>query len=120
MCFIELTGMKFHSFIGHFDEEKHIGDNFNIDIKIKTDCEKAAKTDKLKDALDYQEVYKIIKQQMQIKCNLLENVANRIIEQLFSQFTQITEIELKVSKLSPKLGGIVNKVSVIMHKKRNK
>ena len=114
MCWIELKGMKFHAFVGHFDEEKDVGNKFNVDLRVKTGCKKAAESDKLHDALDYQLLYGVVKDQMRKKCNLVENVAMRILNAVFKNFAEISEAEVKVTKLSPKLGGLVDEVSIIM------
>ena len=115
---IILNGMEFHSYIGHFDEEKKVGNPFVVDLKIKVDCQPAANTDDLKNALDYQIVYSIVKEEMKKKCNLIENVAERIIESLFSEFDIINKVKVKVSKLNPSLGGKIQNVSVVMNKKK--
>ena len=118
MCVIELKGMEFHSFIGHYDEEKQIGNNFKVELRMKTDCQRAGESDNLNDALDYQLAYNIVKKEMQHKCNLLENVAKRIVDALLQGLDMLEEVEVKVTKLYPKLGGIVDEVSVIMEGKR--
>ncbi len=111
MGLIELKGMEFHAFIGHYDEEKQIGNNFKVDIKLWYDHTKAAETDRLFDALDYQHVYNIVRHEMSEKCNLLENVANRIIKKLIRDFPQLDRVSVKIRKLYPKLGGMVEEVS---------
>ena len=118
MNFLEIKGMKFHSFIGHYDEEKEIGNRFNVDIKIGVDIKPAGESDKLKDALDYVAVYKVIKKEMQKKCNLVENVALRIKSVIFENFPQAQSIYLKITKLSPQIGGVVDEMSIIINEKR--
>ena len=118
MNYLELKGMKFHAFIGHFDEEKQIGNKFNVDIQLAVDCTKPAKTDKLKDAVDYVEVYKTIKKEMQKKCNLVENVAERVKSSIFEKFPEVQGLTLKITKLSPKIGGMIDEMSIIVDEKR--
>ena len=118
MTHIEIKGMKFHSFIGHYDEEKQIGTKFNIDLKVKTDCKKAGKSDSLDDALNYVELYAVVKKEMQKKCNLVENVSERIKSLIFEKFPTVEHIYLKISKLSPKIGGMVDEVSIIVEEER--
>ncbi len=113
MDFIELKGMKFHSFIGHYDEEKQIGNKFNVDLLIQADCTKASETDSLSNALDYVSVFSVVKTEMEKKCNLVENVVKRISDSLMQKFSKIKALEIKVSKLSPKIGGLVDEVSII-------
>ena len=118
MDYIEIKGMKFHSYIGHYDEEKQIGNKFNVNLKIRTNCEKAGKSDNLDDALDYVSVYSVVKKEMNKKCNLVENVVARVKSSIFENFEQIEHLELKITKLSPKIGGMVDEVSVIVEEER--
>lgn len=118
MEYLEIKGMKFHSYIGHFDEEKEIGNKFDVSIRLGIDYLKAAETDKLKNAVDYVSVYNLIKAEMKKKCNLVENVAFRIKAVIFENFPQVQSIYLKIAKLSPKIGGIVDEMSIIIDEDR--
>jgi len=114
MGLIELEGMEFYAYHGHFREEQVVGNRFIVDLKIGTDTTKAANSDNLNDALDYQKVYNIVSKEMEIKSFLLENIAGRLKEKLINEFPQINYIELRVSKINPPLGGKVQKVSVVL------
>ncbi|OFX37927.1 MAG: dihydroneopterin aldolase [Bacteroidetes bacterium GWA2_32_17] len=114
---IIIEGMEFYAYHGHFAEEQIVGGKFIVDITIDTDTEKAGKSDSLLDALDYQDVYKTIKTEMETKSFLLENIAYRIINKLFEKYLSISAIVLKVSKINPPLGGKIEKVSVRLEKK---
>ncbi len=111
---IQIEGMQFYAFHGHYEVEQIVGNDFRVDIKINTDCEKSAKTDNLDDALNYQAVYEIIQKEMTVKSRLLENLARRILDALYFEFPQIQKIKLKISKLNPPLGGETEKVSIIL------
>ena len=114
MGIIEIEGMEFYAYHGHYEVEQKVGNRFLLDIYIETDCSKAAISDKLDDALDYQNIYVIVKNEMNIVSNLLENVAGRILDRLKSQFPEIVKASVKISKMNPPLGGTVEKVSVTM------
>ncbi len=114
---IELKDMEFHAYIGHYDEEKIVGTKFSVDLVLETDCTMAGISDNLNDALDYQIVYKIVKKEMAVVCNLVENVAKRILDKLFEVFENISWARVKVSKLNPTLGGKIGAVSVSVEKK---
>ncbi len=55
---------------------------------------------------------------MMKKCNLVENVANRIKSAIFKNFVEVQELHLKITKLSPKIGGIIDEMSIIINEKR--
>lgn len=112
MGYIELEGMEFYAFHGHFREEQLVGNRFIVDLKIETDTVAAESSDCLEDALDYQQVYRIIAGEMKQKSFLLENIAARIRNKLTETFPQITMMKLKVTKINPPLGGRVRQVSV--------
>ena len=61
MGLIEIEGMHFFAFHGHFEAERVVGNDFLVDVSLKTDCTAAAKSDNLDDALNYQAVYDLIK-----------------------------------------------------------
>ena len=113
---IELLGMEFYSYIGHYNEEKQIGNYFTIDLIINFGSQKAGISDNLNDALDYQAIYKIVKKEMSLKCNLLENVCKRILDKIKKYDTKIENIDIRVAKLNPTLGGKIDKVAVRMKK----
>jgi dihydroneopterin aldolase len=106
--------MEFYSFHGHFREERIVGNKFLVNLTIETDMTVPARTDNLKDAVNYQKAYEIVKQQMDIKSYLLENIAGRILDALFTEMKGIQKATVKVSKLNPPLGGKISSVSVEM------
>ena len=115
MGLIEIEGMKFYAFHGHFEAERVVGNEFEVSVKIETDCTAAAQSDKLDDALNYQKVYELIQVEMKIASHLLENVARRILNSLYSHFSTIQKASIKISKLNPPMGGEIEKVSVTLN-----
>lgn len=111
---IEIENMEFYAFHGHFKEEQVVGNKFLVSISIETDCSKAAESDLLHDALDYQKVYKLIKLEMDRPSHLLEHVCKRILDRLYAEFDTIHSACLKVSKLNPPMGGQIERVSLTM------
>lgn len=109
---IEIEGMEFYAFHGHFAEEQIVGNYFLVDVKIECDCDAAAQSDELNDALDYQMVYRIVKEEMQIKSKLLEHLCKRILDRFYETFPKIIHARIKVKKMNPPMGGKMNSVSV--------
>ena len=60
--------------------------------------------------------YGIIKVQMEQKSHLLENIASRILNALYSEMSGIKKARVKVSKMNPPVGGKVHSVSVIIER----
>jgi len=116
MGLIEIEGMEFYAFHGHYKEEQIVGSKFLVDLTIETDMEKPAETDNLRDAVNYQQAYGIVKVQMEQKSHLLENIASRILDALYSEMSGIKKARVRVSKMNPPVGGKANSVSVIVER----
>lgn len=116
MGVIEIEGMKFYAYHGHFAAEQIVGNNFEVYLRIETDCGKAAASDRLDDALNYQRLYETIQEVMTEKSSLLENVAKRILDKLYDNFEGIESARVKISKLNPPMGGEIEKVSVMLER----
>ena len=114
MAIIEIEGMEFYAFHGHFEVEKVAGNRFLVNLKIEADLSKAGHSDCLEDTLDYQKAYLAVKEEMAISSDLLEHVCQRIIIRIRSEFPDAQKVSVKVSKMNPPMGGQIEKVSLTM------
>ena len=114
MGLIQIEGMEFYAFHGHYREEQIVGNKFQVDLTIETSMDIPRATDNLKDAVNYQRAYQIVKQQMGEKSHLLEHIAGRILDALYAELEGIKKATVKVSKLNPTMGGKIGSVSVVM------
>lgn len=112
MGLIRIEGMEFYAFHGHFREEQIVGNKFVVDLEMETDMTIASASDNLKDAVNYQMAYQVVRNEMETKSYLLENIAGRILDALYSELTGIIRARVKVSKLNPPMGGKIGSVSV--------
>lgn len=112
MGVIRIEDMEFYAFHGHYREEQIVGSHFMVDVTIETDTDKAGKSDELRDTLNYQTAYLIVKREMEKTSNLLEHIATRILEALYSELAGIRKATVKVAKLNPVMGGRIGQVSV--------
>jgi len=70
------------------------------------------------DYVDYVHLNKIVKEEMAIRAKLLENVAGRISDRIFSELPQVQKLKLKIAKVNPPIGGDVAQVIVKIKRKR--
>jgi len=110
--------MEFHAFHGCLEFEQQLGNTFVVSLRMEINTEQAGKTDNLYDTLNYQVVYDVVKEQMEIPSKLIEHVGQRILDSVFEKFTQIEELNVKLSKLNPPLGGKVERVTIELIRKR--
>ncbi|MGB4414968.1 MAG: dihydroneopterin aldolase [Paludibacter sp.] len=118
MSEIKLENMEFHAYHGYMGHEQTLGNTFLVSVDMKLHTELAEITDKLEDTLNYQTVYNVVKEQMEVPSKLIEHVGYRILNAIFNQFPQIQRVKVKISKQNPPLGGKVSAVSFQLEKKR--
>lgn len=120
MSKIALKGMRFFGYHGCHKEEQKIGNHYVVDLILKTDLDKAARSDLLADTIDYVTVHKLVEKEISITSKLLENVAQRIINSIEKKYSVVEQINVKVSKLNPPVGGEVEEVCIELEKKLRK
>ncbi len=114
MSTIRLKNIKIYAFHGCMVEERKIGSDYLVNLSVKANLEKAAKSDSIKDTIDYVHLQKIVKEEMAIRSKLLEHVGQRIIDAIFNQIPLAEVVKVTVSKVNPPIGGDVAEVSVAM------
>ena len=115
---IIIEEMEFYAFHGHYEEEQIVGNRFLVDLEMETDMEKAAASDQLEDAVNYQMAYMLIKKEMRKqKSNLLEHIAKRILDALFSEMEGVEKATVRVRKMHPPMGGPIRSVGVTLSRK---
>lgn len=115
---IALEGLEFHAFHGVYPHERESGNWFEVDVAVDTDFSKGAKTDELSGTIDYEEIYRVVKNEMDRPSKLLETVGENIVEEILKRFANVTNVELKISKINPPIGGKCRKATVFISKRR--
>jgi dihydroneopterin aldolase len=111
---IILEGMKFFSHIGTSEEEREAGNEITVNLSYKTDTQTPALSDNLNDAVDYSLIYQTVKNETLTPCNLIENLAWRIMKSLQKNFPEISEIELQLFKHYPRVDGKLEKSGIVL------
>ena len=119
MGIIKLKNIRTYSYHGCLIEEGKIGSDYSVDLEVKTDLRKSSVSDNLEDTVDYVLLNKIVVEEMDIRAQLLEHVAHRIIVRIFTEVAAISRIIVAVSKLNPPIGGDVEAVTIEMEEYRN-
>lgn len=114
MGIIEVEDMEFYAYHGCFKEEQIVGNKFKVDLRLEGNCDKAAQTDNLHDAINYQQAYNIVAREVAITSHLLEHVCKRILDGLYAEMNGIEKATVKVRKLNPPMGGQIASTSVTM------
>ena len=111
---IALEGLEFFAYHGFHDEEQRIGNRYQVDIQVVVDFSEAAENDKLRDTVNYADLYEIITGVMKIKARLLEHIAKLIISDVRKRYPNIAKVEVSVSKFNPPIGGVCTRAKVTL------
>lgn len=120
MGIIKVKNIRVYAYHGCLVEEEKIGSDYRVDVTVKANLSKSAKTDNLNDTVDYVHLNKIVKEEMAVRSKLLEQVVNRILNRILGEIPMVKTAVVSVSKINPPIGGNVESVAVKMKKKRKR
>ncbi|MDO4462086.1 MAG: dihydroneopterin aldolase [Bacteroidia bacterium] len=111
---IELDKIELWAYHGCYEQEQVVGNRYEIDIKLMVDIDKAVETDNVQDALNYVEVYEIVKEEMAKTQHLVESVATNIGKSIRNRFSEelLKGINIRVAKMAPPVGGKMRDVAI--------
>lgn len=115
---VALEGLEFHAFHGVYPHERESGNWFEVDIAVETDFSEAAQSDELAGTVNYETLFRMVKDEMEKPSRLLETVAEKIVNDVLKALPSVKSVDLKISKLNPPIGGKCKKATVSLSKKR--
>lgn len=115
---VALEGLEFHAFHGVYPHERESGNWFEVDIAVETDFSSAAFQDDLAGTVNYETLFRIVKEEMDKPSKLLEKVAGKIIEDILNELPVVQSVDIKISKINPPIGGKCKRATVQVFKKR--
>ena len=105
MAILRLAKMRFFGHHGVTEEEKGKGGQFEVDCEIETDISGCAASDNIKDAINYDNVYFIIREHLENRrYNLLETLAVKLRDEIKTK-TGSDKVFLRVRKMVPPIAG---------------
>ena len=113
---IALDRMEFRALHGCYELERKVGNRFTVDLELTALLGEAAAEDDVEKTVNYLTVYQIVRERMGQTQRTIERVALNIIEALYAAFPQLRHVKCTVSKLSPPLGGKLDRVSVTLER----
>jgi 7,8-dihydroneopterin aldolase/epimerase/oxygenase len=115
---IILEGLEFHAYHGVYPHERDSGNWFEVDIAVDTDFTEGAKTDELAGTVNYETLFRLIKEEMEKPSKLLETVVQCIVDSVLKELPKVIKVEVSISKLNPPIGGKCRKATVRLSKTR--
>ncbi len=111
---IKIEGMEFRARHGCYEVEQAVGGNFVVDVELQVRDEGVADADDITRAVNYVEVYEVVREQIAIPSRIIENAAKRIMDAIAVRFSQVVGVRVTLAKLAPPLGGKAERVSVTL------
>ena len=112
---IKLHSIKLFAHHGAYEEERLVGNNFEIDIAVDVKIPIGSHSDKLEDTLDYESLVKTVTRVSADKqYYLLEAFANDICKMILQEQPTIDSVTIEVRKLHPPMQVEVESVGVLL------
>ena len=113
--FIRIEKLRIRAFHGVLPQERQVGGDFTVTLRIGYPWQRAMESDDVADTLDYAAVYRLVRSEMAVPSQLLEHVAGRITKALLRQYPLITTIDLWLTKVTPPMGADCEGAGVELH-----
>jgi dihydroneopterin aldolase len=110
-----LSDLRFHAFHGVLPQERQVGGNFVVDLRVGYPLAQAMTSDQVDDTLNYASLYALVEREMQQPSSLLEHVVGRIAQAIAKTFPQTLSIDLTLTKQNPPMGADCKGAGVEMH-----
>lgn len=110
MFTISLHNLIFNSFHGVYEEEKLLGNTFEVNASLTFIGDD--KITELEQTINYAIVYEIIKQRMQQATPLLETLAQDMVEAIGAFDKRVKSVSVSVEKKNPPIPNMEGSVSV--------
>ena len=114
MFIIQLNNLQFFSFHGVHEEEKILGNNYDVNVSVSFEQEEDIKH--LEQTINYVSVYQLVKKRMDIPEVLLETLVQDLARMIYDLDNRIKTITVAVEKKNPPMINIQGSVSVIYTK----
>ena len=115
---ISLEGLEFHAFHGVYPHERSSGNKYEVDVRVETVIEPSAFTDDLAGTINYEDLYAVVKAEMEKPSKLLERVGHEMAAEILRKFSQAQAVTITIAKFNPPIGGVCTKAAVTIQRTR--
>ena len=98
---IILENLRYHAPIGWYPEEQLTGNQFTVSVLFSTNFALAANSDALDDTVNYEEVERIISEEMAVPRKLIERTGNTILQRFAAELPNMQSVQVRITKHHP-------------------
>ena len=116
--YLRLNKMVFRGYHGVWDEERQVGQRFEVDVEFVFDIQPAAQSDNIKDTIDLYKVYQIVETIVTKKSfKLVETLAETIATALLRKYP-VAALRVNLRKPNSPVPGICDGIEVEIVRQR--
>ncbi|MCG3155144.1 MAG: Dihydroneopterin aldolase [bacterium] len=109
---IRLNRMIFHAYHGYWDEERQVGQRFEVDVELQVNVQQAASSDNIRDTVDLYKVYQTVEHVVTKNTfKLVETLTQVIADTLLREFN-LAQVRVRVRKPNSPVPGISDGIEV--------
>ena len=114
-----LKRMVFFGYHGVIPEENRLGQKYYVDLDMRLDLDRAAKSDDVQDTVNYADVHALVKEIVEgPHVKLIEALAHNIASAVLGTYTSIIEMTVSVTKPNPPFDITFDGVTVELRRRR--
>lgn len=113
--YILLDRLRFHAFHGVMEQERTVGNDYEVSLRLEYPLGDATRSDCVDDTLNYAAAYALVRDVMAQPSQLVEHVAARVGERLLEAFPRLVSVDVRVMKLNPPMGACCEGAGVELH-----
>ena len=111
--YLKIKNIKLWARVGVLEEERELGQLFNLDVFLWADFEKCTQNDDIKATVDYSKLVEILKYQSKnILCFTIEKYSNEILKIIDEEF-QLSKVKIILTKCKTPITGFDGEVSIV-------
>lgn len=115
---LRLNKMIFHAYHGYWEEERQVGQRFEVDVELHIDVTQAAGSDNIRDTVDLYKVYQAVERVVTKNTfKLVETLTHAIADTLLREF-HLPQVHVRVRKPNSPVPGISDGIEVEIHRAR--
>ena len=112
---IKLNRMQFHTCHGALPHERHVAQEFWVDVTLELSLAQAGGSDKLSDTVNYGKIASLVREIMMGEpVKLVETLGVRIYQAIRAFDSRIGSIEVRVTKVDPPIDVPSSGVEVVI------
>ncbi|HPD33559.1 MAG TPA: dihydroneopterin aldolase [Bacteroidota bacterium] len=106
---LTIKNLEFYAFHGVKDEEKKLGGRYQMDLELYYDSSSAIESDKLSNALNFEDIlHKIAYELINKNFNLIETLGNQILQVVADNYPILKKATVRIRKFNIPFKGILD------------